>query len=71
MADKMWKAASKEAAVIADEGDILNPLRRVALLHIVRARKLDESAYGDNRAKIKATALWHRQAAANVQALMV
>ena len=47
-----WKSVAPTAVSVSDDGDILQPLKRVRDKYIAKAAELKEKAFGDNRAKI-------------------
>ena len=51
-----WKTAAPSTVTVADEGDILQPLKRVRDKYIAKAEELKGKAYGENRVKILAAA---------------
>ena len=55
-----WKTAAPSTVTVADEGDILRPLKRVRDKYIAKAAELDAKAYGEHRELIKQTAAHYR-----------
>ncbi len=51
-----WKSVAPTAVSVSDDGDILQPLKRVRDKYIAKAAELKEKAYGENRVKILAAA---------------
>jgi hypothetical protein len=47
-----WKSVAPTAVSVSDDGDILQPLKRVRDKYIAKADELKEKAYGVNRVKI-------------------
>ncbi len=65
-----WKSVAPTAVSVSDDGDILQPLKRVRDKYIAKADELKEKAYGVNRVKILEAAANYESTADSVGRLI-
>ncbi len=65
-----WKSVAPTAVSVSDDGDILQPLKRVRDKYIAKAAELDAKAYGEHRELIKQTAANYESMADSVGRLI-